>query len=69
MEKRSFPRLLDIKVPQTVVPKPVGKAMAHAKIRLKEYRHTKIYKIMKIGIFNKSYVKKLCQLYLNILWE
>lgn len=67
--KEKFPEFFDMRLPWNVVPKPTGEALTQATIRLKEYRHVRIYKIMKIGIFNKSYVQKLCQLYLNILWE
>lgn len=67
--EEKLPRLLDIKVPQTVVPKPVGKAMAHAKIRLKEYRSVKMDKITEIGMCNQALCKKLQKRYLNVLME
>lgn len=56
-----LPRLLDTKVPQTVVPKPIGKAMTHAAIRLKEHRSVRMDKIMEIGMFNQALCKKVTE--------
>lgn len=50
-----------------MVQKPISETLTQAAIRLRELKSVMIDRIMKVGITSRFYVKKLCQLYLNVL--